>query len=278
MSGIIPYAQDGGPPAILRVGRRCSFNPDMKKNKTPKLRTVNKSSAPYSLNEFPKNFPVLLGKELVYLKATRGRAELEGGDWERIFAECIGAAWKPSNVGIDDITYGTSAWGAKTLKSAKPATQRRVRLISGRNSPNYSFGERCDPGVSPTQVGGLVLEIWNERIFAVRQKFKQVRTVVLLKSNDLSEVAVFELETVPYSCKLYRWKWNSNGNLYGFHKKTGEHCFTWQPHGSQFTIIRDVPDRRLVIRTKHPQNLDKEQVLKAVGFRKSWIKSSIERG
>lgn len=255
-----------------------TLTPNMKKNKTPKLRTVNKSSAPYSLNAFPKSFPILLGKELVYLKATRGRAELEGGDWERIFADCTGAAWKPSNVGIDDITYGTVAWGAKTLKSANPATQKRVRLISGRNSPNYSFGERCDPGVSPTRVGGLVLKIWNERVHAVRQKFKEVRTVILLKSKDLSEVAVFEMETVPYNGKLYKWEWNRNGNLYGFHKKTREHCFTWQPHGSQFTIIRDVPDKRLVIKTKRPQNLDKGQVLKAVGCRKDWIKSSIARG
>ena len=39
----------------------------------------------------------------------------------------------------------------------------------------------------------------------------------------------------------------------------GEHCFTWQPHGSQFTIIEDVPDKGLVIRIKQPPILDKEK-------------------
>ncbi|MGB4886006.1 MAG: hypothetical protein WBP01_13285, partial [Ferruginibacter sp.] len=238
---------------------------------SPKLRTVNKSVAAFPLNEFPKDFPFLLGKELIYLLASKGKPELEGSDWESIFASCIGADWKPSNVGLDDVVMGNTAWGAKTVKATKPSSQKKVRLISGRNSPIYSFGERIDTKANPNTIGSLILDIWNERVSAVREKFKHLRTVVLVKSGDLSEVVVFEFETIRYDNELFTWEWNKNKNLVGREKKTGEHRFTWQPHGSQFTIIEDVPEKSLVINIKQPKTLDKEQILKALGFDKSWI-------
>lgn len=79
-------------------------------NRNPKLRTVNKSIPPFPLNQFPKDFPYILGKELVYLLASKGKPELEGSEWENIFATCIGAQWKPSNVGLDDVILGNTAW------------------------------------------------------------------------------------------------------------------------------------------------------------------------
>jgi hypothetical protein len=244
---------------------------NMENNKSPKLRTVNKSVSAFPLNEFPKDFPYILGKELIYLLASKGKPELEGSEFERIFAMCIGADWKPSNVGLDDVVLGNTAWGVKTVKATKPSSQKRVRLISGRNSPNYSFGERSDQKADATLIGRLVLEIWNERVSAIREKFKHLRTVVLIKSNDLSEVVIFEFETVRYDFELYEWTWNKNNNLVGTLKRNGEHSFTWQPHGSQFTIIEDVPQKGLVIEIKQPEPLDKDQVLKALGFDNSWV-------
>jgi len=243
----------------------------MAKDKTPKLRTVNKSVSAFPLNQFPKEFPFLLGKELIYLLASKGKPELEGSDWENIFANCIGADWKPSNVGLDDVILGNTAWGAKTVKSTNPSTQKKVRLISGRNSPIYSYGENIDTFSDPNTIGKLVLNIWNERVSAIREKFKHLRTVVLIKSNDLQEVIVFEFETIRYDNELYSWCWNKNNNLEGIDLKTGEHRFTWQPHGSQFTIIEEVPNHSIVIKIKQPEALDKEQVLKALGFDNSWI-------
>lgn len=241
------------------------------KHKSPKLRTVNKSVSAYHLNEFPKDFPFLLGKELIYLLATKGKSELEGSDWESIFASCIGAEWKPSNVGLDDVVMGNTAWGAKTVKATNPSRQKKVRLISGRNSPVYSFGERIDTNADPNIVGKLVLEIWNERVSSIREKFKHLRTVVLIKSNDLSEVVVFEFDTIRYDDELFNWEWNKNHNLVGKDKKNGEHRFTWQPHGSQFTIVEEVPSKKMIIKIKGPTLLDKEQVLKTLGFDQSWI-------
>jgi hypothetical protein len=243
----------------------------MAKDKSPKLRTVNKSLPPFPLNEFSKDFPYTLGKELVYLLASKGKAILEGPEWEAIFANCIGAEWKPSNVGLDDVILGNTAWGAKTVKSVSPSKQKKVRLISGRNSPVYSFGDKIDTKADANLVGKSVLDIWNGRVSAIREKFQNLRTVVLIKSNDLNEVVVFEFDTIRYDPELFVWQWNKNSNLEGIEKSTEEHRFTWQPHGSQFTIIENVPTKSLVIRIKQPKSLDKDKVLKALGFDKSWI-------
>jgi hypothetical protein len=120
-------------------------------------------------------------------------------------------------------------------------------------------------------VGKSILDIWNERVSAIREKFQNLRTVVLVKSYDLNEVVVFEFDTIRYDPELFVWEWNINGNLLGIEKSTIEHRFTWQPHGSQFTIIEEVPDKSLVIRIQQPETLDKEKVLESLGFDKSWI-------
>jgi hypothetical protein len=232
---------------------------------------------PFALNTFPKDFPFILGKEIVYLLASKGKAILEGTEWESIFATCIGADWKPSNVGLDDVILGNTAWGAKTVKASKPSKQKVVRLISGRNSPVYSFGETIDIKADPNAVGKSVLEIWNERVSAIREKFQNLRTVVLVKSADLSEVVVFEFDTIRYDPELFIWEWNKNGNLIGFEKSKVEQRFTWQPHGSQFTIRENIPEKSLTIRIKQPDILNKEDVLNALGFDKSWI-SIIQNG
>jgi len=237
----------------------------------PKLRTGEKYRPPYLLNRFPKSFPIRLGKEIVYLLASRGTPRLEGSDWEEIFARIIGATWKPSNVGLDDIVLEQTAWGAKTVKNKKPASVSKVRLISGRNSPIYSFGDKKISNVDPDNLGKKILSIWNERVSAIRKSFKHVRTIVLVKSDDLLELSVFEFDTILYDENIFWWQWNENNNLEGYTIDSERHTFTWQPHGSQFTIIEDVPKDRLAIRIKQPPILDKETVLKTIKFDDSWV-------
>lgn len=216
----------------------------------PKLRTVNKAAAPFALNKFPKQFLDILAKEIVYKLATKTSMSLEGNEWEQIFANCIGAEWKPSNVGLDDVVLDNCCWGAKTVFGTSDLeNQKTVRLISGRNSPTYSYGIDKLTSEDPNEIGKLVLDIWNERVSAVRQIFKFVRTVVL---------------------KLYYFKWNKRMNLEGYEKSTNKHKFTWQPSGSQFTIIEDIPEKRLHISVKKPELVDKETILKAISFDNSW--------
>ena len=239
--------------------------------KRPKLRTVEKYQPPYPLNTFPKDFALKLGKEIVYFLASRGTPRLEGSDWEEIFARLVGAKWKPSNVGLDDIILQQTAWGAKTIKNKRPATVSKIRLISGRNSPVYSFGDQKVSECDPNELGEKVLSIWNERVAGIRKLYKHVRTVVLIKSDDLLELAVFEFETVIYPISEYKWQWNKRNNLEGYIKKDNEHVFTWQPHGSQFTIIESVANNRLAIRIRKPHQLDQGQILSALKFDDSWV-------
>ena len=238
--------------------------------KSPRLRTVDKVKPPYPLNQFPRDFGHKIGREVVYLLATKPTPSLEGSEWEQIFATAIGAGWKPSNVGLDDIILKTCAWGAKSVKHADPHKANKVRLISGRNSPAYSF-DKTDLGVDPQLIGNDVLNIWNARVDAIRNKFAHLRTVVLIKSNDLTKLAVFETETIRYPPDMYSWSRNKRGNLEGLYKANNEHCFTWQPHGSQFTIIESVPTNCLLISLVAPQKLDKEVVLQALNFEDNWI-------
>lgn len=240
--------------------------------KTPRLRTVEKYKPPYPLNSFPKDFALNLSREVVYLLATRGeKARLEGQDWEEIFARLIGADWKPSNVGLDDVVLEQTAWGAKSVINRKPSNVSKVRLISGRNSPVYSYGDREISDCDPSELGDKILTIWNERVSAIRKLYKHVRTVVLIKSSDLLELAAFEFETIIYSSDLFWWQWNERNNLEGYTKIDGNHVFTWQPHGSQFTIIENVPEARLAIRIKQPPRLNRESVLESIRFDPSWV-------
>jgi hypothetical protein len=237
---------------------------------SPKLRNVQKYKPPYPLNEFPKNLPYDLGREVVYLLATRESPRVEGGDWEEIFARLISARWKPSNVGLDDVVLEQTAWSAKTVKNDNPAEAQRVRLISGRNSPVYSFGDKQVSEVEPNELGSKILNIWNERVAAIKKNYLHMRTVVLLKSEDLLELVLFEFDTEIYPEESFTWVWNKRGNLEGLDKH-GTHRFTWQPHGSQFTILEDVPEKRLAIRIKAPSLLSREQVTGALGFDRSWV-------
>ena len=69
---------------------------------------------------------------------------------------------------------------------------------------------------------------------------------------------------------MFEFKWNSKGNLEGWALNGGQHKFTWQPHGSQFTIIEEVPDSRLHIRIKQPKKLDKADVWDKLNFNETW--------
>ena len=249
--------------------------------KEPRLRTGKKAVAPFDLNKFPSKFIDTLAKEIVYMQATKSSMSLEGNEWEQIFAECVGAEWKPSNVGLDDVVLDNCCWGAKTVFGATNIEkQQTVRLISGRNSPTYSYGVDSITSEDPNEIGKLVLDIWNERVSAVRRIYKFVRTVVLVKSKDYKDFLVFEFETIRYDPELYFFEWNPRMNLEGYEKSTGKHKFTWQPSGSQFTIIEDIPEKRLHISIRKPEKVDKETILKAVNFDDSWyqiVSDYIER-
>jgi hypothetical protein len=239
----------------------------------PKIRTASKYPEPWPLNKFPEKFARNLGAEIIARLAVDHTGSIEGETWEQMFAVALGANWKPSNVGLDDVVLGDCAWGAKTVKSGDPFKTTHERLISGRNDPRYSYGYR--PRKAPA-LGKMVLGIWNQRVDEVKKNYRHVRTVVLVKPNQLVEewldFVVFEFDTVPFNPKEFDWSWNKNKNLLGHRRGTEDHCFTWQPHGAQFTIIHDVPEERLRFQVRKPPSVETGVVLKAVKFDESWVR------
>ena len=238
----------------------------------PRLRTVSKAVPPYLINQFPANFIERFAEDIVYMLATKSTMSLEGNEWEHVFANCIGAEWRPSNVGLDDVVLANCCWSAKTVKGGSNiGKQKFVRLISGRNSPTYSFGVDRITEAAPDEIGKMVLDIWNDRVSAIRQYFKFARTVVLVKGEHYDEYLIFETETVRYDSDQFVFEWNERGNLEGYTKEKHIHKFTWQPHGSQFTIIEEIPKERYHLKIKTPEKLDKANVLKALAFDRSWV-------
>lgn len=66
------------------------------------------------------------------------------------------------------------------------------------------------------------------------------------------DFTLFEHDTTRYNTSEYIWKVNKNGVFEGFDIRTNKHKFSWQPHGSQFTIIYNVPISAKKFKVKRP--------------------------
>ena len=240
--------------------------------KSPKLRDSKRliTYEPYPINEFPDSLITKIAGKIVYLLHTV-RKDLSGNDVGDIFAEAINAEHLASPVGIADVVLNKMAWSIKTVKSANPENTTNVRLISGRCSPDFSYGI-TDPHIDVNRTGQAVLNIWNERVNIAQDNYSRVRTLVLVRNLDLSKFLLFEEDNHRFPTNNYEWIVNKNGNLEGKDKSNQEHKFTWQPHGSQFTIITNVPNSKVIFEIRKPPVMTPESVLKSLDFDESWVK------
>lgn len=221
----------------------------------------------YPLGMIPNDIIVRISQYIVYLLAI-GRTDMSGDDWGDGFAYSIGGNHLSSPLGIADVVYNHQAWSCKTVKNDNPFNVQNIRLISGRNNVNYSFGI-TDPFIDIQDTGQKVLEIWNQRVQIALDNFNPIRTVVLVRKPDLSEFCLFEEQCVQFPANQYQWFQNRNDNFIG--KLDSRTYFTWQPDGSQFTIHTRVPDNAIKFRVKRPVNIPINEMLKTVGFEESWV-------
>ena len=198
-----------------------------------------------------------------------GRTDITGADWGDAFAQAIKGLYLDSPVGIADVVLNKNCWSMKTVKNSDPFSAKNIRLISGRCSPDYSYGI-TDPHKDVQKTGEAVLGIWNERVNIANDRYSQLRTSILIRSNDLLSYSLFEEETLRYRTTDYRWDVNKNGNLIGLDKNE-KVCFTWQPHGSQFTIHTEIPDSSVKFTIKQPPKLERKEILEKIHFDTSWI-------
>lgn len=236
----------------------------------PKLRDAhNVIRELYPLGEIPKELITEIGSHIVYAIHT-GRTDIGGDDWGDIFAEVVKGKHLSSPLGIADVVTDATAWSMKTVKASDPFTKDNVRLISGRCSPDFSFGI-LDPHEDIQKTGEAVLAIWNARADIALSHYPHVRVGVLIRSNDLKSFVFYEEYLERFNISNYRWEENSNGNLIGINKTTGVQEFTWQPHGSQFTIHGKVPSNVVKFKVRKPSILNRETALKNIKFDSSWI-------
>ena len=223
----------------------------------------------YPLGEFPKEIVYGISKWLIYNFAV-GKSNISGEDWGDIFAKAIDGNHLSSPVGLADVVLEGQAWSVKSVQNPKPHSCKQLRVISGRNSPDYSYGI-TDPREDIEETGKAVLGIWNERVNIALDKFDYLRTVILIRNINTLEFTLFEMETHKFIPANYKWSVNKRGNLEGFEISTGLHRFTWQPHGSQFTIKYTVPASAVRFQVKRPPVLDFEQTIKQIGFQDDWV-------
>ena len=238
----------------------------------PRLRgTGPRRRGPYPLGQIPDPVLVEIGKQVVHRLAI-GLGDITGDDFGTIFAKAIGGVHRPSPLGIADVLWDGCAWSVKTVKESQPFTQTKVRLISGRNSPDYSLGI-SDPHVDPSETGRAVLSIWNARVNEAMGEFEDLRIAVLVRNIAAREFVLFEEEAQRFTPDDYEWTFNRRNNLEGRDKISGMHRFTWQPHGSQFTVIRELPgsSRHFSIGPNVPL-VDPTAILSHVNFQETWIR------
>lgn len=238
--------------------------------KQPRLRdSRNLIFELYPLGQVPQEIITNIAKGIVY-RAHTGRKDITGDDWGDILADAVGGEHYAKPIGITDLATETTAWSAKTVKANSPFTIANVRLISGRNSPDFSYGIE-DPHDDVQKTGDAVLGIWNGRVDIAQAHHPRIRVNVLIRNYDLTEFVMYEEYLEHFRISDYEWKENERGNFEAFHKRTNEKCFTWQPHGSQFTIHSVVPDDAIKFRVKRPPLLTQEIALENIGFDESWI-------
>lgn len=240
-------------------------------DKKPRLRDKTQShSAPYSIGEIPDSVMYAIGKQLVHRFAV-GMADITGDDFGGIFAEAIGGEHRDTPLGIADVVWESCAWSIKTVKHKNPFKAGKIRVISGRNSPAYSF-DMGDPFADVNETGEAVLSIWNERVNIARDEYDDLRMAVLIRDPNTKRYAIFEDEVKRFAVTEYVWALNKRKNLEGYSRLTGEHVFTWQPHGSQFTIIKPVSASALMFKiVKSVPVLEVREIMNLIAYQDNWI-------
>lgn len=237
----------------------------------PKLRdkTQRAGYELYPLGNIPTTVIKEIGRWIAY-NFCIGKSDIDGEDWGDIFSKAINAEHLNSPVGLADVVIDGMAWSVKSVKQGKPHECSKVRVISGRCSPDYSYNI-TDPHANVDATGIAVLSIWNERINVAKDNFEPLRSCLLIRNPNTLEFTLYEHELHRYNTNDYYWETNKNGNLVGKRVQDDKHLFTWQPHGSQFTIIYDIPDSKIRFKVKRPSILGFKETLEQIGYDESWV-------
>jgi hypothetical protein len=237
----------------------------------PRLRgQLKRRSGPYPLGEISMSVAIEIGKHIVHRLAV-GQTDITGDDFGGIFARAIGGDHRNRPFGIADVVWHGCAWSVKTIQGKKPFNQKKVRVISGRNSPVFA-SEISDPYADIQATGKSVLNVWNARVNESLNEHDDLRIFVMIRNMTDLEFTLIEYEAVRFVAAEYFWKLNKKRNLEGFDRETGARRFTWQPSGSQFTVFHHVPSSALRFQiNQRPGMIEEQYILDLVHFQEDWI-------
>jgi len=208
-------------------------------------------------------------KLIIYDKHVRAN-DLTGNRFGAIFAEAIGGLDLERPIGIADVVYGERhCWSTKTIHSAKPYELQSARIISGRCSPDYSYGI-SDARADIQKTGAAVLNIYNERIGKAKALYNPLRAIVLVRYYKMFQFVLFEQDIHQYAVNDYEWRYNDNKNIEAFDNRGNRH-FTWQFSGSQLTVHYNIPASAIKFEVKRPPILEVDEQLETIGYKDSWI-------
>ncbi len=209
----------------------------------------------------------ILTEELAFIKATQTNPELDGKQWERIYARCIDAQYSPSNRKIIDVEKENVGYSLKTIKTSRDIGDiKNVRIIQCRPDPRLiKVGDWRD---DPQGNGNRIIQDWNRQIKSLKESFSTLKEVVLIRAVDFNSFCLCEYDIKTLDEAEYSWKWNKRGNLEGYNRE-GRHCFTWQHGGSQWTVIKPVSSKTLI--QFDPDDFksikkSKREILKLLGY------------
>lgn len=241
--------------------------------KEPRLRGQNTAHKnKWQLGFIPDEVLFKIGEQITHRLAV-GNVDIKGDDFGNIFANSIDGIHRESPLGVADVLWNGCAWSVKTIKNKKPhnLVGKTIRLISGRNSPDFSVGIK-NPHVNPTETGRAVLSIWNSRLREAQEKHKDIRIIVMVRNIETKEFLLFETDANRYVASDFNWSFNKRNNLEGREKINGTHRFSWQPHGSQFTILRIVPaSARCFKINRRVPNIQTQYILDKINYKQNWI-------
>jgi len=140
----------------------------------------------YPLGELPPSLAIQIGKRIVHRLAV-GQSDITGDDFGAIFAQSIDGEHRGKPLGVADVWWQNCAWSVKTVKSSKPHTIEKIRVISGRNDVNYSFGVK-DPYADIAATGTGVLKIWNSRVDEALSEYEDLRIFIMIRNMDTSNL------------------------------------------------------------------------------------------
>ena len=103
------------------------------------------------------------------------------------------------------------------------------------------------------------------------EEYAQLRRIVLIRNMGTFHFKIFELPTELFDPADFNWRLNRGNNLEGQRVQDGVHTFTWQPNGSQFTIIHEVSGSARSFEVQKPQPQNPGQVLESVGYSDDWV-------